>query len=369
MTLPISKHRLWQVAVDAALIAAAWYLAFQLRFDKGVPIYYRTLFERSVGIVIVVQLVTFVCFGFYNRWWRYVSTRDMWGAARGVAVACVLSSLVLYFANLVPEVGLPRSIAIMDFLLLLAFVAGARMLVRTLLERPAARDIVAHGKEVIVVGAGDAGHLIVREMLRQPSLGYTPIGLVDDDPKTRNLRVHGVRVLGTTDDLPGILREQRPDEVLIAMPSAPGSVRARVVEMARPSAIPVKTLPGLHELIAGDVDLAVQIRPVQVEDVLGREPVEVDLESIASYLADETVLVSGAEAGDLAAELRADRPAGAGHDHGLTVEIRADRVQVDVDGLAAEHVLDLHRPDLAGEVDVAGDQLMEARQRLDRDPP
>jgi len=108
VTLPISKHRLWQVAVDAALIAAAWYLAFQLRFDKGVPIYYRTLFERSVGIVIVVQLVTFVCFGFYNRWWRYVSTRDMWGAARGVAVACVLSSLVLYFANLVPEVGLPR---------------------------------------------------------------------------------------------------------------------------------------------------------------------------------------------------------------------------------------------------------------------
>jgi FlaA1/EpsC-like NDP-sugar epimerase len=302
VTLPISKHRLWQVAVDAALIAAAWYLAFQLRFDKGVPIYYRTLFERSVGIVIVVQLVTFVCFGFYNRWWRYVSTRDMWGAARGVAVACVLSSLVLYFANLVPEVGLPRSIAIMDFLLLLAFVAGARMLVRTLLERPAARDIVAHGKEVIVVGAGDAGHLIVREMLRQPSLGYTPIGLVDDDPKTRNLRVHGVRVLGTTDDLPGILREQRPDEVLIAMPSAPGSVRARVVEMARPSAIPVKTLPGLHELIAGDVDLAVQIRPVQVEDVLGREPVEVDLESIASYLADETVLVSGA-GGSIGSEL------------------------------------------------------------------
>jgi len=302
VTLPISKHRLWQVAFDAVLIASAWYLAFQLRFDHGIPPYYDTLFERSVAIVIGIQLVTFVCFGFYNRWWRYVSTRDMWGAARGVTVACVISSLVLYFANLVPKVGLPRSIAIMDFLLLLAFVAGARMLVRTLLERPAARDIVAHGKEVIVVGAGDAGHLIVREMLRQPSLGYTPIGLVDDDPKTRNLRVHGVRVLGTTDDLPGILREQRPDEVLIAMPSAPGSVRARVVEMARPSAIPVKTLPGLHELIAGDVDLAVQIRPVQVEDVLGREPVEVDLESIASYLADETVLVSGA-GGSIGSEL------------------------------------------------------------------
>jgi FlaA1/EpsC-like NDP-sugar epimerase len=302
MNFPISKHRLWQVAVDAVLIAAAWYLAFQLRFDHGLPPYYNTLFERSVAIVIVIQLVTFILFGFYNRWWRYVSTRDMWGAARGVTVACVLSSLVLYFADLVPKVGLPRSIAVTDWLLLLAFVAGSRMLARTLIERPAARDIVARGKEVVVVGAGDAGHLIVREMLRQPSLRYTPIGLVDDDPKTRNLRVHGVRVLGTTADLPRILREQRPDEVLIAIPSAPGAVRAKVVEMARRESIPVKTLPGLHELISGDVDLAVQIRPVQVGDVLGREPVDVDLESIASYLADVTVLVTGA-GGSIGSEL------------------------------------------------------------------
>jgi FlaA1/EpsC-like NDP-sugar epimerase len=302
MRSPISKHRLWQVGVDAVLIAAAWFLTFQLRFDKGVPIPYERLFERSIGIVIGVQLVTFISFGFYNRWWRYVSTRDMWGAARGVTVACVLSFFVVYFANPVPALRLPRSIAIIDWVLLLAFVAGSRMLARTLLERPLARDIVAHGKEVVVVGAGDAGHLIVKEILRQPTLGYTPIGLVDDDPKTRNLRVHGIRVLGTTDDLPEILRKQKPDEVLIAIPSAPGSVRAKVVEMARRESIPVKTLPGLHELIAGDVDLAVQIRPVQVEDVLGREPVEVDLEAIASYLADETVLVTGA-GGSIGSEL------------------------------------------------------------------
>jgi FlaA1/EpsC-like NDP-sugar epimerase len=302
ISFPISKHRLWQVAVDAALISAAWYLAFQLRFDNGVPVYYHTLFDRSIAIVIGVQIVVFVAFGFYNRWWRYVSTRDMWGAARGVTVACVLSSLVLYFANLVPQVGLPRSIAIMDWLLLLAFVAGTRLLARTLIERPAARDIVAHGKEVVIVGAGDAGHMVVKEMLRRPSLGYTPIGLVDDDPKTRNLRVHGVRVLGTTADLPRIMHEQRPDEVLIAIPSAPGSVRGKVVDLARKESIPVKTLPGIHELISGDVDLAVQIRPVQVEDVLGRETIEVDLESIASYLADETVLVTGA-GGSIGSEL------------------------------------------------------------------
>ena len=302
MNFPVGRYRLWQLAVDVGLVAAAWYLAFRLRFDPDVPIYYQTLFERSIAIVVGVQIVVFVALGFYNRLWRYVSTHDMWGAARGVTVACVVSSLVVYFANPAPHVRLPRSVAIMDWLLLLAFVAGARMLARTLLERPPARDIVARGKEVIVVGAGDAGHLVVKEMLRQSSLRYTPIGLVDDDPKTKGLRVHGVRVLGTVDDLPGILRDQHPDEVLIAIPSAPGSVRGRVVEMARREGIDVKTLPGLYELIVGDVDLAGQIRPVQVEDVLGREPVEVDLASVSSYLADETVLVTGA-GGSIGSEL------------------------------------------------------------------
>ncbi len=226
----------------------------------------------------------------------------MWGAARGVSVACLVSSVVVYFASPVQQVRLPRSVAIMDWLLLLAFVAGARMLARTLMERPSARGLVARGKEVIVVGAGDAAQMIIKELLRSPSLGYTPIGLVDDDPRKKNLRVHNVRVLGTTAELPRILGENRPDEVLIAIPSAAGEVRQRVVDITARAGVPVKTLPGIYELISGDVDLAGQIRPVQVEDVLGREPVEVDLRAIASYLADATVLVTGA-GGSIGSEL------------------------------------------------------------------
>jgi FlaA1/EpsC-like NDP-sugar epimerase len=300
--VPIGRHRIWQLVVDAGLIAAAWYLAFRLRFDPKIPPYYETLFTRTIGIVIAIQLVTFVLFGFYNRWWRYVSTRDMWGAARGVAVACLVSSLVVYFASPVERVRLPRSVAIMDFLLLLAFVAGARMLARTIMERPSARGLVARGKEVIVVGAGDAAQLIVKEMQKNHALGSTPIGLIDDDPRKKNLRLHGVRVLGTTDELPQILRENRPDEVLIAIPSASGAVRQRIVNITQQVGIPVKTLPGLYELISGDLDLAGQIRPVQVEDVLGREAVEADLRTIASYLVNETVLVTGA-GGSIGAEL------------------------------------------------------------------
>jgi len=298
---PINRHRIWQLVADACLVAAAWWLAFELRFDHGPPVYYQTLLERTILLVVLIKLVVFVLFGFYNRWWRYVSTRDMWGAARGVVVASLAADLTVYLVSPVHNVRLPRSVAAMDLLLTLAFVAGSRLLARSLIERPRG-GLVARGKEVLVIGAGDAAQLILREMLKSSALGYTPIGLIDDDPRKKNLRLHGIRVLGTTDELPHILSDNKPDEVLIAIPSASGAHRQKVVEVAHAAGVPVKTLPGLYELISGDLDLAGQIRPVQVEDVLGREQVEVDFEQIASYLRDQTVLVTGA-GGSIGAEL------------------------------------------------------------------
>jgi FlaA1/EpsC-like NDP-sugar epimerase len=299
--IPVNR-RVWQLLADAGLIALAWWLAFWLRFDKGVPPPYHRLMMDTILVVIAIKLAVFIVFGFYNRWWRYVSTRDMWGAARGVTVACLVTDLVVYFAHPVKGFPLPRSVAVIDWLLLLAFVAGTRLIARSMIERPGAASLIARGKEVIIVGAGDAAQLVIREMLKAPALGYTPIGLIDDDPRKKNLRLHGIRVLGTTDDLRRILRDNPPDEVLIAIPSASGGTRQRVVEIAQDAGVPVKTLPGLYELISGDLNLTGQIRPVQVEDVLGREPVEVDVRSIAQYLAGETVLVSGS-GGSIGAEL------------------------------------------------------------------
>ena len=299
--IPVNRHRIWQLIADAGLIALAWWLAFELRFDQGIPIYYEKLFQRTIGIVVAIQLVVFVLFRFYDRWWRYVSIRDMWSALRGVTAAALAASLTVYFFSPVAQVRLPRSVAIMDWLLLLGLVAGTRLLARSVIERPGT-GLVARGKEVLVVGAGDAGQLVIRELQRNPQLGYTPIGLIDDDPRKKNLRIHGVRVAGTIDDLAHIIRDNRPDEVILAIPSASGEVRQRVVNVTREGNIPVKTLPGLYELIADDSNLAAQLRPVQVEDVLGREPVEVDLETTAAYLKGETVLVTGA-GGSIGSEL------------------------------------------------------------------
>ena len=330
---PINRHRLPQLAADLAIVVAAWFFAFRLRFDTDLPVYYEYYVSWQIlALVAAIKLGIFALFGFYNRWWRYVSTRDMWGAARGVVAASLVTFLVFSFFD-VHAAEVPRTVWVIDGLLTLALVAGSRMLARTIIERPQSRSIVARGREVIVVGAGDAAQLMLKEILRTPDLGYTPIGLIDDDPRKKNLRLHGIRVLGTSDELPHLLRDRRPDELLIAIPSASGEHRARIVEMARAENVAVKTLPGLNELIAGDLDLAKQVRPVEVEDLLGREPVEVDVDAIASYVKDKVVLVTGA-GGSIGSELcrqlaraepQADRDGRPGRECALRHRARARR--------------------------------------------
>jgi FlaA1/EpsC-like NDP-sugar epimerase len=299
----LNRHRLWQAVVDSGLVALAWILAFNIRFDYGVPPRYQAFLGFDVILVVVgVKILTFIVFGLYDHWWRYVSIRDIWRSLLAVTVASVIAVTALYFWNPVPGFRLPRGIIVIDWLILLGLVAGSRLAARTIFERPGRRRLVSRGRDVLVVGAGDAGQLILREMLKNPNLGYSPTGLVDDDPRKKNLRLHGVRVLGTTDDLAHLLRDNRPDEVIIAIPSAAGETRQRIVNECRDVGVPVKTLPAVHELISGDLNLARQLREVQVEDVLGREAVELDLASIASYVTGETVLVTGA-GGSIGSEL------------------------------------------------------------------
>jgi FlaA1/EpsC-like NDP-sugar epimerase len=300
---PVYRNRVLQVLADAALVALAFYLAFRLRFldTHGVPHRYEVLFAQAVGFVVVGKIAVFAVFGLYQKWWRYVSGRDFLLIVRAVAVSSAI--LVVAFTVIRPFAhNLPRSVAVMDFILTLLLIAGARLVVRLIVERPS-RGARVPKHEVLVVGAGSGGQMVVRELQLNPKLGSTAIGFLDDDPRKRGMRMSGgLKVLGSTKEIAEVLDETEPEEVVIAIPSAPGTLRARIVAACREREIRVRTLPTVFELLRGGVQLNKQLRDVQVEDVLGRDPVVFELDRVGAYLRDRIVLVTGA-GGSIGSEL------------------------------------------------------------------
>lgn len=315
-------HRGVQILVDGVLVALAWWLAFSFRFDGALPglsgvsglggselqPQYDRLFRYTLLVVVAIKLLVFIASRFYTKWWRFTSMRDLQSVVVAVLVGSLLVTTVLALWHPVHRgprevvVGLPRGVLVLDFFITLTLIGGARFLVRSLVERPGRADLVARrGREVLICGAGDAGNTLLRDIQRNRSLGYIPVGLIDDDPRKAGLRVQGVRVLGSREDLKSILKETKLDEVLIAMPSAPGSVRREITDACRAAGVKCLTLPSLNELIAGEVTVRM-LRDVSVEDLLGRAPVRIEFERVSRYLNGKTVLVTGA-GGSIGSEL------------------------------------------------------------------
>jgi FlaA1/EpsC-like NDP-sugar epimerase len=245
--------------------------------------------------------VIFALFGSYQKWWRYTDSHDLTRLIQAVVLASLLLIGGVYLVQ--PHgLTLPRSVAAFDFLLTLLLITGSRFLVRTVLEKPTRGYRLPRGREILIVGAGDGGQQVAREMLRNPELGEVPIGFIDDDPRKVGARMAGVKVLGRTQQLPRILEDAEPHEVIIAIPSAPGTLREQVVTACRDRNIPVRTLPTVFELLRGDVNLVKQLREVQVEDILGRDPVIMQLDRVGAYLSGGVVMVTGA-GGSIGAEL------------------------------------------------------------------
>jgi FlaA1/EpsC-like NDP-sugar epimerase len=313
--LPLHRHSIAQLAVDGVLVALAYALAYELRLGdlpQGIPERYEDLLWATIGPFVVGSLAVFAAFRLYGRRWRYLGHHDFVAIVQAVAVATL--GLAGYVALVKPvslpsragevAVTAPTGVLVLFFLLALGSVGGARFAATAIHERPlrgfgARKD----ARGLLIVGAGDGGRAVLREILRNPELGLRPVGFVDDDPTKRRLRIDGVPVLGSTDDLPRVLEEAGPDEVTIAIPSAPGTLRARVVRACRDRGIPVRTLPTVFELLQGEGPQYVrQVREVRVEDVLGREPVRMELDRVGRYLTGEVVLVTGA-GGSIGSEL------------------------------------------------------------------
>ncbi len=298
----VNVRRVGQVGVDAALLALAYWLAYVLRFDEGIPNRYQELLTATIWITVPMQVAIYAAFGLYSKLWRFVDQKDFEAILKATIVSTAGLIVVLFLFS-IGRHDPPRTVIAMDFLLALVFVCGARFAVRWAFERPARGAMLERaGHEVLIIGAGNGGQQVAAELRRNPGLRAAPVGFVDDDPRKQGMRVAGHKVLGATDDLPRVLDAVKPDEVIIAIPSAPGILRQRVVTACRDRSIPVRMLPTTFELLSGGVNLMRQVREVQVEDVLGREPVRVEIDRVGAYLSGRVVLVTGA-GGSIGSEL------------------------------------------------------------------
>lgn len=282
--------------LDGALISSALFLSLVLRFDAAIPVQYKLAFHHLLPYCIVLNIVFLYFFKLYHRIWRYASVNELYGLLKAITVGMALFVVVVYTFNL-PT--LPRSVYIMSWFLSLMLVGASRLGLRILREFFWAHKGEKASKRVLVIGAGDAGSMVVKELFNNPKLKMTPIGFIDDDIQKQKLIMHGVPVLGRRKDIPEVVRKHNIAEAIIAMPSAGGKVIRSIYEVCKQTGLEkIHIFQGVGGFLSGKY----HIKNIEVEDLLKREPVKLNLDEIARYIAEKVVLVSGA-GGSIGSEL------------------------------------------------------------------
>ena len=289
------RQRTFIVVAHAVLVVVANYLAFWLRFDGDIPRQYWDMWARTVPWLLVIRVLTFFPLHLYDGMWQYVGIRDLRSMVIGASSSTALFYVLILGVLRLP--AYPRSVLFIDCMLLVALLAGLRVAWRLWRERrPSTRT-----RRVLIYGAGDAGEMILREMLNGGDRERLPIGFIDDDPTKVGRRIHGVAVLGTRRHLARIIVEANPDEVLVAMPRAASDVLRAIVKELEPYKLPIKTVPRLRDILDGRVTLS-QVQDLRVEDLLGRTPVGLDMEAAKQLIKGRRILITGA-GGSIGSEL------------------------------------------------------------------
>jgi FlaA1/EpsC-like NDP-sugar epimerase len=296
------------LATDVLLLPLAGYLSYVLRLEGFDWAVYGVGFLLLVGLACVIVPIVFRRAGIYSRYWRYASVDEMLLLAGSVIVAVLLTGAIsLAAVQLLPaKPPLPRSIPLIFLLLAVVATAGPRFAVRlsarsTLRKRSNGKEHGARPRPVLIMGAGDAGAMIVRELRSNPNLGLEPVGFLDDDLGKHDVKIHGVPVLGDRHAIPAAVKKHQVGQVIIAMPTAPGAAIRDIVRICGEAGVQARTIPGIYELLDGSVSVK-QVRDVRIEDLLRRAPVQTDISAVDVLLRGKRVLVTGG-GGSIGAEL------------------------------------------------------------------
>ncbi|HEY9076885.1 MAG TPA: nucleoside-diphosphate sugar epimerase/dehydratase [Anaerolineaceae bacterium] len=288
---------------DLILIIVSVLGSYALRFEFGNALeYYLPSAYVMIGVSLLIKPAVYYFFGLYRRMWVYASINELkliivavTTATIPVAVIMLVSTVILRNYEILK--GFPRSVLIMDWLLSMFMVGGIRFTLRLLAEmrtQSSTNDHNGHqGKRILVAGAGDAGAMVVRELQKNPQLNLIPVGFLDDNPTKQHQQIYGIPVVGTLTDLARVIDVLRIDQVIIAIPSAPGRVVRLVADVCRLKGVPFRTMPGIYELLGGQVNVS-RLREVDITDLLRREPVRVQEELVGAAIGGKVVLVTGA---------------------------------------------------------------------------
>lgn len=280
-------------SLDIISVILAAFISIYLRFDSNkIPANYLSLLISYMPLTVVIYLISFYLFKLYGRIWRYASATEL----IAIVMANIAASTAWYFISLYIGAVLPRSLYVFTGLLLIFFIGGSRLSLRFysyVMNKPKYRQIQRKKNKVLIIGAGDAGAMLLREIERYHIANRQVVGFIDDDKNKTGKILLGVKVLGTRNELVKIASEKGIDEIIIAMPSVKGKEIKAIINICKQTNCKLTILPGLYEIIEGKVSIS-QLRPVDIEDLLGRDPVKLDTTAVREYLAGKIVLITGA---------------------------------------------------------------------------
>lgn len=291
--------------LDIVLLAVTPTLALVMRLDSTawVASYASALIKFTI-LALIIKLVIFFLFGLYRRYWRYASVDELVSIILAVGSATLIIAGVFFGVSILGldnTLSLPRSVPFIDGLLTLVVVGGSRFSVRVAAHKRRRSEQKNNSKAVLIVGAGDAGTVIAREMLSSRQINIDPVGFVDDDPNKQKKSIHGIPVLGTRKDIPRLVKQYDVEEVVIAIPTAPGNVIREIRTLCEAASVPSRTIPGMYEILSGQISVS-QLRNVDIEDLLRREPISINAQDVEKMLSGKRVLVTGA-GGSIGSEL------------------------------------------------------------------